>query len=129
MKKNMLNNKIFIYLIFLFTFIIYNTFLNSYIIIKQNYSERMLKYAGFCEPFGYGFLQFIYTKYNIKFNFDIINFNNLPNIGGFFFKFNNKNDKKYLALIGISDDELNSNYLKKYRILEKNKNCYFLIKK
>jgi|688.fasta_scaffold293801_2 hypothetical protein len=125
----MSNKKIFIYLIFLFTLILHNTFLNSYIIIRNNYSERVLKYGGFCSPYGYGFVKFIREKYNLEFNFDVLNYNDLPNINYFFYKFKNTNNNNYLALIGISEILFKEIYENKYVIIEKNENCYFVLKK
>jgi len=124
----MINNRFFLYLILLFTFILHGTFLNTYIIIRNNYSERMLKYGGFCEPYGYGFVQSLYKNYNLKFNFDIKNYSDLPSINYYFYKFKNENKKNYLALIGISDDQFNKFYKSKYKIIEKKGNCYFLLK-
>jgi beta-galactosidase GanA len=88
----------------------------------------MLKYGGFCEPFGYGFVQSLYKKYNLDFNFDVKNYNDLPSINAYFYKFKNQNKKNYLALIGISEDQFNNFYKNKYKIIEKKGNCYFLIK-
>jgi hypothetical protein len=88
----------------------------------------MLKYGGFCEPFGYGFVQSLYKKYNLDFNFEIRNYNDLPSINAYFFKFKNQNKKNYLALIGISYDQFSNFYKNKYKIIERKGNCYFLIK-
>jgi hypothetical protein len=89
----------------------------------------MLKYGGFCEPFGYGFVQSLYKNYNLDFNFEIKNYNNLPSINAYFYKFKNQNKTNYLALIGISDDQFSNFYKNKYKIIERKGNCYFLIKK
>jgi len=125
----MLKEKIIYFLIILFTLVIHNTFLNSYIILNNNYEQRMNKYGGFCEPEGYGFLKFIHKKYNLNYNFEVKNYKNLPPINGYFHNVNLDVNKNYIVLIGISDLEFNDNYNNKnYRIIEKKDNCYFVRK-
>jgi len=125
----MIKKKIIFFLIILFTLVIYNTFLNSYIIINNNYLSRMIKYGGFCEPQGYGFLEFIYKKYKLNFNLEVKNFKNMPPISGYFYNLNRSTNKNYIVLIGISEQEFNIDYNnKKYHIIEKKDNCYFVKK-
>lgn len=124
----MFKKNIIYFLIILFTFVIHNTFLNSYIILNNNYLSRMIKYGGYCEPQGYGFLEFLYKKYKLNFNLHVINFRNMPSISGYFYNLNRSTNENYIALIGISELEFNESYKKKYHIIEKKDNCYFVKK-
>lgn len=75
------------YLIFfILVLFVYDTFTNTYIIFRENYSERMIKNAGFCNAQGYGFFKFINDNYSNK-NSNIIakNFNDMPHPSGYFF--------------------------------------------
>ena len=61
--KNKLNiKKIYILCIFFLILSFYKTFLNTYIILKNDYNLRIEKNAGYCENQGYGFLKYIYQK-------------------------------------------------------------------
>jgi hypothetical protein len=124
----MLNNKKFIFIILLFSLFLNNTFINSYIIYKNDYQARLNKYGGFCEPEGYGFLKFIYQKYNPKYNPQVRNYNDLPDISAYFYKFNLKNNDNYIILIGINDLDFNTLYKNRYKIIEKRETCYFVKK-
>lgn len=125
----MYKNKIFYFLLILFTLVIHNTFLNTYIIYKNNYENRLLKYGGFCEPQGYGFIKFIRSKYQINYNFVILNFKDFAPIDGYFHNFNNVTKNNYIALIGITNSEFSKNYKPNYIVIEKVDNCYFIKKK
>jgi hypothetical protein len=124
----MYKNKIFYFLLILFTLVIHNTFLNTYIIYKNNYETRVLKYGGFCEPQGYGFIKFIRSKYKINYNFVILNFKDFSPIDGYFHNFNNVTKNNYIALIGITNSEFSKNYKPNYIVIEKVDNCYFIKK-
>ena len=84
-KKNFL-----FYFLLLFTFYQFNFFTNTFIILKNNYPERMLKYGGHCGLEGYGYISYLYNKYSFSENFVVRNFNDLPNIHGYFFDINKK---------------------------------------
>ena len=68
MKKKILkyfqykNFYFFVCLIFVVQF--YDGFLNIYIILKNNYEERMIRHGGYCEKQAYGFTYHINKKYN-----------------------------------------------------------------
>ena len=123
-KKN-----IIYFLIILFTFVVHNTFLNSYIILNNNYLSRMIKYGGYCDFQGYGFIKFIYKNYEFNENFAITNFKDFPSSAGYFYRIKNNNNSNYEILINISDE----NFIKLYKkntfvVLEKKDNCYFIKK-
>ena len=125
----MFKKNIIYFLIILFTLVVHNAFLNSYIILNNNYLSRMSKYGGFCEPQGYGFLEFLYKKYKLNFNLKVKNFKNMPPISGYFYNLNRSTNENFIVLIGISEQEFNKSYNnKKYRIIEKKDNCYFVKK-
>ena len=71
-KQNSFQNKLFYFCILLFIIQINNGFTNIYIILKNNYENRMVKNAGYCEKQGYGFVKSIYDKY--KRNVQVENF-------------------------------------------------------
>ena len=50
----------------------------------------MLKYGGHCGLEGYGYISYLYNKYSFSENFVVRNFNDLPNIHGYFFDINKK---------------------------------------
>jgi hypothetical protein len=125
----MSKNQMALFIILIATFFINNAFVNSYIIIKNNYETRMLKYGGYCEPEGYGFIKFVYKKYNVKFNLDIKNYNDTPSLKGYFYHFDSVNNSDYLFLIGITESKFNNIYKNKYKIIEKSETCFFLHKK
>jgi hypothetical protein len=121
-----------LYFIFLFTitFLIYDAFTNTYILLKNNYEERMLKNAGFCDKQGYGFIQFVDQKYknNINENIPVINFADLPDAASYFFDTRKKISEKYIILLNISEDKFYKDYFYNFKILESSSNCYLLKK-
>jgi hypothetical protein len=121
-----------LYFIFLFTitFLIYDAFTNTYILLKNNYEERMLKNAGFCDKQGYGFIKFVGQKYknNINENIPVISFADLPNAAAYFFDTKKKISEKYIILLNVSEDKFYKDYFYNFKILENSSNCYLLKK-
>ena len=115
-------------IIIIFIFFLFNTFLHSYIIINNNYNQRMLKNGGFCSGQAYGFVRFVNDKYNkLNINFNVNNFSDNPSSQGYFYKINKSVDNNYVIFIGISYVELRKILLKKkFHILEQDTNCYFI---
>ena len=58
-------NILFVIIIILI-FSIYDTFTNTYIVIRANYETRMVKNAGDCRAQGYGFHKKILNKYYLN---------------------------------------------------------------
>ena len=107
---------------------IFDVFLNSYIILNNNYQQRMLKYGGFCDYHGYGFVKYIVEKYKLDFNIVTKNSKDYPPVEGYFYNIKNNNNNNYLILINYSDEKFSSLIkVKKIKILEKKENCYFVI--
>jgi len=122
-KKNFFYLILIVFILFLF-----NAFLHSYIVISNNYNQRMIKYGGFCSGQAYGFVQFINNKYNkLNINFNVHNYSDNPSSDGYFYNINKNKDDNYFILIGISDIELRKILFKKnFYILEKKNDCYFI---
>lgn len=123
------------YLILLIIFFsLNNFFLNSYIILKNQYHNRMVLYGGYCDKQGYGFTKYINEKYSSTINHNIISTTvsdivQFPPPHGHFFNFQKEISNKYLILLNPKEKDLKSVYFNKgYKILEKVDNCYFAIK-
>jgi hypothetical protein len=125
-KINLKNNINFIFLLIFFVSI-FDVFLNSYIILNSNYQQRMIKYGGFCDYHGYGFTKYIDEKYKLDFNIVTKNLKDYPPVEGYFYNIKKINHNNYLILINYSDDSFSSfSKGKKFKILEKKDNCYFI---
>ena len=127
MKKNNLKNNIYLIFLIIFSFSIFDVFLNSYIILNSSYQQRMIKYGGFCEYHGYGFVRYMNEKYKLDFNVTTKNSNDYPPVQGYFYDIKKKSNNSYLILINYSD-EIFVSFMKdrKFKILEKKDNCYFV---
>ena len=122
----------FLYFFFLFIiiFTIYDAHTGTYILLRNNYEQRMEKNAGFCDKQGFGFIKFIDKKYRnkIKDNIPVLSFADSPDAAGYFFDTKKSISKKYLILLSISEEKFYKEYIHYYKILEKNSNCYLLKK-
>tara|TARA_B110000503_G_scaffold142508_2_gene239532 strand:- start:242 stop:697 length:456 start_codon:yes stop_codon:yes gene_type:complete len=146
-KKILVKNEyLSIFFLILLVMHINNFFLNIYNILNKNLDQRLEKAYGNCEKHGYGFIKEIYSKYFIDSN--ILVLNNIPGINSyelskksiwFNYKVNEKINENKIILINNKDNFLyrqNSNvdfYFKEkkftnYKIIYKNKDCYFLQK-
>lgn len=123
------------FLIFVFLFSFTNFFLNSYIILKKNYTERMIFYGGYCDKQGYGFTKYIFEKYANKLKHNIISTTvsapvQFPPPHGHFFQYDKILSNKYLILLNPKPEDLEIVYFRKgYKIIESKGNCYFASKK
>ena len=129
MRKISINqNLLIILIIVLFISVSNNYFLNSYILLKNNYHKRMILNHGYCEKEGYGFVKLILDKYEFRHNINSINGNpsTYPSIGGLFYDNNKTQSDDYLLLIDYQNDL--SEKFKNYLVIEQVQNCY-LIKK
>ena len=123
-------NKFFLVLILsLFVTVNYQFFFNTYNILKNDYSKRMLSIYGYCSKEGYGFTKFIYEKYKPENNLKLINGKpeTYPSINGLFYNKDKFISKNFIILINYEKNLLLN--FENYKVLEKNKNCYFLEKK
>lgn len=118
---------IYFFSLLIFCIFIFKGFVNFYIILNNNYDQRMLKYGGFCNNYGYGFVKYINEKYKFNYNIAVKNFNDAPSPYAYFYNINKNLSKKYLILINASDNDLSPYLLRNnYAILEKIEKCYLV---
>jgi hypothetical protein len=87
----------------------------------------MIKYGGFCEYHGYGFVKQIVEKYNLDSNIATYNANDYPPVSGYFYNIKKKNNNSYAILINYNQENFISFIKdKKFKILDKKNNCYFI---
>ena len=130
---NNLNKKIYYIVIFIFTVFVYDGFVNSYIILRNNYENRMLSYAGFCDKQGYGFVKYINQKYKIvlKSNINVKNGSlqqAYPPATGYFYDIKYPITDNNLVLINADLNDIKIFFKNDYKVIEKSNNCYFAIK-
>lgn len=124
-----INYKIFLLIVLiLFISVKYNFFINTYGLVKKDYPNRMNSVYGHCSKEGYGFTKFIHDKYNPKYNLTTINGQpqTYANIDGFFYDKKKVTNEKFKILVNYNEN-ISANF-KDFKILEKNKNCYFIKK-
>lgn len=125
-KINIKNNIYFLFLL-IFCLSVFDVFLNSYIILNTNYHQRMLKFGGFCDYHGYGFVKYVNEKYNLNYNIMTKNSKDYPPVEGYFFNIKKTNNNNYLILINYTEKNFTSIVKdKKFKTLEKIDNCYFI---
>ena len=98
-KLNSINIKsLYFIFLFIFIFIIYDAHTGTYILLRNNYEQRMQKNAGFCDKQGYGFIQFIDKKYRNKNkdNIPVLSFADSPDAAGYFFDTKKNISKRYI---------------------------------
>ena len=120
-KKKKQNKIIFQIILILLIFIITNFFLNTYIVSKSSFEERMTSNLGFCEKHGYGFINKYKTKYNLSNNSYIIYDKNNPYPGWIINQFFNPKKFKYKIYINPRKMPINES------IIEKEFNCYITL--
>ena len=124
LKKFKVNIFFFIILFLIFT-IKFNFFLNIYIILKNNNGARMISNYGYCYPKGYGFIQEISSKYNLKdYNINTNNKMNLPSSNIFNFSFKKKKSL-YEILINFKSEDLDI-IKKKFKVIESQQKCHLI---
>ena len=118
-------NIFFFAMIFLIFSVKFNFFINIYTILKNNNNTRMISYYGYCYPKGYGFIQEMNSKYNLKnYNINTNNKINLPSSNIFNFSFKKKNSP-YEILINFKPEDLNI-IKKKFKLIESQKECHLI---
>ncbi len=126
MSKNITPNILSLLIILLFISTIFSFFLNTYKLTNQDYTNRMISIYGDCSKEGYGFTEFINSKYKSKFNYIVLNGkpNTFVSMQNLFFNKNKSFSQKFRILINY-DDELLKDF-KNYKIIENKNNCYFI---
>ena len=118
------DNLIYI-LIIIFLSVHFKFFENTYIILKSDYHQRLISNYGYCEKNSYGFIKYVENKYKLKKNIKIINDESYPLSDGFIYKPKKNYYKNQIILINYNEKD-SSIDLKKYNIIEKYKNCFYL---
>ena len=123
--KKQKQNLLFLILFFLIISIKFQFFLNIYLILKNNTESRMVSNYGYCYPLGYGFIKYVYAKYNLdEHNINTNNKNIAPTSSIFKFSFGNK-ISVYEILINHKASDLKK-IKKKFNIVESNGNCHLV---
>ena len=123
-KKNKINIFFFILLFLIFSSK-FDFFLNIYIILKNNINSRFVYHYGYCNPQGYGFIKYVYKKYNLaEYNIKTSNKNISPTSEIFFHSYK-KNKSPYEVLINYNEDDVKK-INNKFKIIENKKNCYLI---
>ena len=124
LKKLKVNVFFFIVLFLIFT-IKFDFFLNIYIILKNNNDARMISNYGYCYPRGYGFIQEMSSKYNLKdYNINTNNKTELQNSNIFKFSFKKKKSL-YEILINFKSGDLDI-IKKKFKVIESQQECHLI---
>ena len=129
MKKKIKSN-IFYFVILFYTVIFFKFFENIYVILLNNYENRLKTTYGICNKEAYGYVNKNITEKILEDNFIIINKDkNFPSIRGLFYTFSNrKTEKKYVFLLNEIDEfSIKKNFID-YQIINKEDNCYLLKK-
>jgi hypothetical protein len=127
MNKIKIKNNIYFLFLLIFCFSVFDVFLNSYIILNANYNQRMIKFGGFCDYHGYGFVKHVNEKYKLNFNIMTKNSKDYPPVEGYFYNIKKINNNNYLILINHTENSFASIVKdKNFKILEKIDNCYFI---
>lgn len=132
MKNHRRKNKIILTVLsILFILLFFKTFLNVYVIQRNDYTTRLTNNYGYCDKQGYGFVNSTINKNKIKNNVRIINnYKSLGAIDALFYNFNEVYDENYLILLNYKNN--NSSIIfnnVKYEILDNYNNQCFLVKK
>lgn len=127
-RKKLNIKKIYIIAIFFLILSYYKTPLNTYVILKNDYNFRIEKNAGYCDNQGYGFLKFIYQKYEMiyPYNYKVINYNNSASANSYFHNIKKKNNSNFVILLNPSKKDIQVHFLQKPKVIEKIQNCFFL---
>lgn len=126
-KKNSANLLIIYTIIFLIIFFLksQNFFLNVYLLLKNDLTQRMISKYGDCTKQGYGFIRKIYLKKKTDDNIKVYNKENYPSSNFFFYNSDKILSNKYLILINYTPFDIKKLNIK-YQILYKEKQCYLI---
>jgi hypothetical protein len=128
MSKILKLKMFFLLITLLFISTSFSFFNNTYNLIKQDYSSRMISIYGDCSKEGYGFAKYINQKYKSDSNYIVMNgeSNTYVTTQNFFYKKDKLFSNQLFILINYNNDLLKK--FKNFEIIEKNNNCYFIKK-
>ncbi len=119
---------ILIALLFFFTLIQTNFFKNIFELSTTNYNQRIINSEGFCEKRGIGYVNFIKEKYNINEKIRLITADKEPSLWSVFSSnFDQRETSKHIIIINFNSLK-NKIDLQEYKIINKYKDCYYLIR-
>ena len=127
MKNKILKNYFIKISLILFVFSIFSdAFLNSYLIIKNNYELRLIDSYGFCDKQGYGYIRKIKKNFSPS-HVTLINYSNDYPLGEkLFFSINNDNKKMNNLIIINTHLKKTKNNFDNYQLLDQFQNCQYL---
>jgi hypothetical protein len=129
MQNMNLVSKFYLIILIFFIFYIFNAFENTYIILKNNYENRVLKYSGYCEKQGYGFIKKIsFTFPDINLNLQVYNNSDFPSAIGYFYDFRKNYNDNFLILLNFEEKNLIKFSKKNFRKIYQEDKCYLLKK-
>ena len=112
---------LYIFVILLFTIIINNFFLNTFILIKNNYEKRMINVYGYCDKQGYGFLSDVKKIINIEEGVLIKNSStDFPYSGWMINQFYPESNPKFIVYLNKKKPLISD------QIVFSNENCYLV---
>lgn len=119
---------ILISLIFFYTLIQTNFFKNIFELSYLNYNQRIINAEGFCEKRGIGYVNFIKEKYKINEKITLITADKEPSLWSVFSSnYNKKKTSRHTIIINFESLKTKID-LKDYKVINKFKDCYYLIK-
>ena len=123
------NNRLSFIIFFIFVLYVFDAFTNSYVVLRENYENRLIKGAGNCDKSGYGFYKKILNKFeNVNENIRVEIFNNYPSPAGYFFEHTKVKMNDYLILIGAGPNQLDKYIKDSFSLIYNEENCYLLSK-
>ncbi len=139
--KNKIREIVFLFIVIFFILETFKLPYNIYSIQKRSYQERMERAHGYCDKEGYGFVNFIFKKFNVKRDFpSYFNLSITPGIYGVFGDYNYPLNTDEIIIIGfeenldknIYDLKLEENNkkinLSEYLLVSRKGNCYYFKK-
>lgn len=120
---------IYLVLFLILIFSIFNTFENTYIVLRNSHDSRLLKNSGDCEKQGYGFIKKVFDKFpNINPNLEVHNFSGFPSAIGYFYDYQKKSNDNFIILLNFEEENLSKYTEKKFIKVYKENKCYLLKK-
>jgi len=122
-------NKVYLIILLILIFYTFGAFENTYEILKNKHESRVLKYSGYCEKQGYGFIKKIFDTFTeVKPNLTVYNNSGFPSAIGYFYDFRQNYDEKFLILLNFEEKNLLKFSKKKFSRIYQDGQCYLLKK-
>lgn len=129
MKNINIINKFYLIILLIFIFYIFSAFLNTYIILKNNYESRLVKSSGYCEKQGYGFIKKIFFTFSdLNLNLQVYNNSDFPSAIGYFYDFKKNYNEDFLILLNYDEKNLIKFTKKNFSKIYQEHKCYLLKK-